>query len=68
MKEKIMKDPNRIKNILEKLKEIWERYPDLRFGQLIMNLFKDYELFFMEDEELLKEIEDLIKLDKEDKQ
>jgi hypothetical protein len=68
MKEKIMKDPNRIKNILDKLKEIWERYPDLRFGQLIMNLFKDYELFFMEDEELLKEIEDLIRLDKEDKQ
>jgi uncharacterized protein YihD (DUF1040 family) len=63
-----MRDPNRIRNILDKLQEIWERYPDLRFGQLIMNLFKDYELFYMEDEELMQEIEDLIKLDKEDKQ
>jgi hypothetical protein len=63
-----MRDPKRIKTILEKLGEIWERYPDLRFGQLILNAFKEYELFYMEDDELLKEIEDLIEMDKKDKQ
>lgn len=33
-----MRDPERIRPFLERLAELWERSPDQRFGQLIMNL------------------------------
>lgn len=33
-----MRGPNRIDDILERLKDIWKAYPDLRLGQLIMNV------------------------------
>lgn len=36
-----MRDPNRIEPFLDKLQELWQRYPDYRFGQLIMNLVRD---------------------------
>jgi hypothetical protein len=29
-----MRDPVRIKRILNKLEAVWQKYPDLRFGQL----------------------------------
>lgn len=47
------------------LKEIWKRVPNWRFGQLISNLSRqfrfDFEwtpgaLFYMEDEEFMKEL------------
>jgi uncharacterized protein YihD (DUF1040 family) len=33
-----MRDPNRIARILEKLQKIWQSTPDLRLGQLLVNL------------------------------
>ena len=33
-----MRDIKRIKKILELLEEIWNRNPDQRFGQLLINL------------------------------
>ncbi|MBN3493582.1 hypothetical protein [Vibrio neptunius] len=37
-----MIDPNRIAELLELVKEIWLRDPDLRFNQLIYNLQLGY--------------------------
>ncbi|MBI6874654.1 hypothetical protein [Clostridium aciditolerans] len=30
-----MRDKNRIRPLLNKLENLWDKYPDLRFGQLI---------------------------------
>lgn len=32
-----MRDPKRIPVLLEKLRTIWEAYPDLRLGQIVEN-------------------------------
>lgn len=36
-----MRDPNRIPEILETVKTLWEANPDLRLGQLIINAAGD---------------------------
>lgn len=54
-----MRGPNRIDDILERLKDIWKAYPDLRLGQLIMNVANDPILYYLEDEELLKKMEEI---------
>ena len=33
-----MRDKNRIQKILNLLKELWQKNPDQRFGQLLINL------------------------------
>lgn len=33
-----MRDPKRIDKILDRIKDIWHRHPDMRFGQLLINL------------------------------
>ena len=60
----IMRDKKRIKIILSILEEIWERNPDFRFGQLLINLRiikDDFETWQNEDdllEEYLTKIKD----------
>lgn len=49
-----MRDPRRIPKILQKLERIWEKYPDLRLGQLILNSVQGPVLYYVEDEELIK--------------
>lgn len=49
-----MRDINRIEPFLQKFKELWERSPDLRFGQLVYNLAQEMEcidIFFPEEDE-----------------
>jgi hypothetical protein len=54
-----MRPTNRIERILEKLKRAWEKHPDIRLGQLISNLPKDdRDIFFIEDEELEKMLDE----------
>ena len=55
-----MRDPNRIDGFLKKFGEYWKQVPDWRFGQLIENLRRctDKDLFFFEDDEFLKFLED----------
>jgi uncharacterized protein YihD (DUF1040 family) len=54
-----MRPTNRIERILEKLKRVWEKQPDTRLGQLISNLPKDdRDIFFIEDEELEKMLDE----------
>ena len=48
-----MRDPERIPRILEKIGELWATYPDLRLGQLVVNLVKHTEeVYDVEDEAL----------------
>ena len=51
-----MRDPARIERILNKIGVIWEKNPDLRFGQLmycLFDLFKvEKDIFIIEDDKL----------------
>jgi uncharacterized protein YihD (DUF1040 family) len=59
-----MRDPKRISEILSLIRNVWESYPDLRLGQLIINSgpsnldtinsFED--IFYLEDEILVKRL------------
>lgn len=54
-----MRDPNRLDNFYDEIKEIHKNYfPDLRFGQLMSNFFgwlmqeKGVDLFFPEEDKM----------------
>ncbi len=55
-----MRDPDRIDPLLDKLKEVWKRHPDLRLGQLIVVLAKPTEpcpgVFYIEDDVLTERL------------
>lgn len=59
-----MRDINRIYDILVKFYDLWEQYPDQRFGQIISNyLVNDKEdIFYIEDDELSKRLTDQLSL------
>jgi len=42
-----MRDPGRIPIILTTLQSVWEKYPDMRLGQLLMNVVEIHELQFV---------------------
>lgn len=51
------------KEIVEKLLELWELVPELRFGQLMDNMVfceNEEHYYFMEDKVILQEIENKI--------
>jgi len=49
-----MRDPKRIKPILKVIEEIWEKNPDLRLTQLLMDaLNMNIDPYFIEDDTLL---------------
>lgn len=49
-----MRDKQRIISILDKLKLIWEKYPDLRFFQLLnaIGFSSNKDWFYLEDTDL----------------
>ena len=51
-----MRDIKRIKPFLEEIEKLWEKVPDWRFGQLIINVLKKKKKdpFFYEEEEMLE--------------
>lgn len=49
-----MRNSDRIDILLRKIKDIWSKNPDLRLGQLILNVVPETYLYYIEDEELLK--------------
>ena len=65
-----MRNPERIPEIMALFQKGWEKVPDWRFGQVIEN-FKRYvgksDIFYLEDEELKKNIIDFFDLDEEEK-
>jgi uncharacterized protein YihD (DUF1040 family) len=63
-----MRDPKRIAGLLKVLEEAWRDEPDCRLGQLIVSAailsgrkVVCPEIFYLEDEEMLKGIEELPK-------
>lgn len=64
-----MRDPNRIPEILEMVKQLWLRCPDQRFWQFLSNLggdvieklgFNVHDMWYIEDEDTVKAIEALL--------
>lgn len=55
-----MRDPKRIPEILEAIRDVWEEHPNLRLGQLISITlgidWKPNDIFYIEDGELLLQI------------
>ena len=48
-----MRDINRIDPIIDKLREVWKQYPDLRLTQLMWVLGKsNYTFFYVEDDHI----------------
>jgi len=53
-----MRDPERIKPMLDMVRTVWRRDPDLRLAQLIMNCGAEGEdLYYVEDEELFRRLD-----------
>lgn len=58
-----MRDPKRIKPLLMEIEKQWERFPDWRFGQLIENIKRFYDinnLFYIEDDKMLELIKNFM--------
>ena len=56
-----MRNPNRIKPFLKELEELWNQYPDFRFGQLLTMIFDKSDCldpFFPEEDKWLKWIKE----------
>ncbi len=54
-----MRDPNRIDEILNTVKTVWNQYPDMRFGQLVVNVL-GVDPFYVEDDVILKAFQNWI--------
>lgn len=51
------RDPERITEVLAELEKTWRRYPDLRLGQLIMDIVPNESVRFnIEDDKMLDAI------------
>lgn len=60
-----MRDPKRIRKFCNRLATAWELVPDLRFGQLLFNIFvqiknEGKDPFYLEDDSMIKRIEKYI--------
>lgn len=54
--------PDRIDAIIERLRAVWKRHPDLRLGQMVSNGAKfgpDIPVHVIEDEPLIAAIEEV---------
>ena len=60
-----MRNPERISRILQKLQIYWEKNPDLRLGQIVVNAKSAkrcmIDVFYMEDEAFEEGLEELTK-------
>lgn len=48
-----MRKVDRISRILKELEYIWRECPDLRLGQMIMNLESVMDVYYADDDELI---------------
>jgi hypothetical protein len=60
-----VRDPKRIRKFCNRLATAWELVPDLRFGQLLFNIFvqiknEGKDPFYLEDDSMIKRIEQYI--------
>lgn len=56
-----MRNINRIGNVLETISKIWNKNPDLRLGQLLLNAVDSEYLYYIEEDELIKILEEVYK-------
>ena len=70
-----MRDPDRIEKMLDRIEELWDKYPDLRLGQLIMIIvsqadrFKSVanpDIFNIEDDEMMTLMDKMLYKDREE--
>ena len=48
-----MRDPGRIDKILDDIKSIWKKHPDMRLGQLLCNVIPETYMYFVEDDSMI---------------
>ena len=53
-REDTMRDPNRITKTLQEIQKVWEQFPDLRLGQLLLNITNENNLYYLEDDALVQ--------------
>ena len=54
-----MRDPNRLYSFYDELRKLHMTYePDWRFSQMIMNVFGQTDIFYIEEDEVLKRIKE----------
>lgn len=51
-----LRDIRRIEPLIEEFKVLWEKHPDLRFGQLVCNIMPEDKLYYVEDDIMLDKI------------
>ena len=52
-----MRNPNRLYNFYEELNRIHITYvPDWRFGQMMYNIFGNEDIFYLEEDNVLKRV------------
>ena len=53
-----MREPSRIPEVMARIQKLWEQHPDLRLGQLLLNIhYPATAIYFMEDDEIVTQLE-----------
>ncbi len=52
-----MRDKKRIKPFLKQIETLWNKYPDWRFCQLVINVAKVDDPFYVEDDKFLEKLQ-----------
>ena len=54
-----MRNPNRLNNFYDELKRIHMTYvPDWRFGQMLVNVFGTTDIFYYEEDDVLRKVKE----------
>lgn len=53
-----MRNPDRIDEVLNTISRVWKKYPDLRLGQLIINVVPEDRIYNVEDDVLENKIKE----------
>ena len=51
------RDPKRIEPLMRRLTAVWKQNPGLRLGQLINNATNGKDIYYIEDEPLINELQ-----------
>jgi hypothetical protein len=57
----IRRNPDRIPRLLNKLEQVWRKYPDMRLGQLMVNIDPKFEsICFVEEDARFEALIDIV--------
>lgn len=59
-----MRDPDRIVDVLAQLLITWQEFPDMRLGQLLVNVTGKSDVFYVEDDVLMDELREFLETSK----